>query len=91
VHGGTRGLSLSAGIGNKKKVANLTKPIRLVLPNNEVIPPPETHIAYCEIMRVVHLVECKENQSNIFMKMKPFYDNFTDHLFIFMNKGINTF
>ena len=90
VFGGTKGLSLSAGIGKKKKVANLTKPIRLVLPNNDEIPAPALHNAYCEIMRVVHLVECKENQSNIFMKMKPTAHNFTDKLFIFMNKGMST-
>lgn len=81
------GLGLSSGPGKKKKVENLTEPIRLVLPNKEEIPPPESYLAYCELMRTVHLVECKVNSSNLFMKLSPWYNNFTGNFFLFMNKG----
>lgn len=88
VMGPTLGLELSAGLGKKKKVQNLTKPIRLVIPNIDPLPVPESHTAYCELMRVVHLVKCDVNTSSLFLKMKPKDDNFTGNLFAFMNKGI---
>lgn len=87
VMGPTLGLELSAGLGKKKKVQNLTKPIRLVIPNIDPLPVPESHTAYCELMRVVHLVKCDVNTSSLFLKMKPKDDNFTGNLFAFMNKG----
>ena len=92
IHGDMMGLALTDGHGKNAKIKNLVEPIRLVIPNTEKMPEIRSYHAYCELMRLVHLVNCLTNASNIILKVKPWQpDNFTGNLFIFMNKGTREF
>ena len=89
-------MTLSGGMGNTKKVENLTEPIRIVIPNKAGIPEPQTYNAYCTIMPNVHLVDSKVNESVIIMHIKPNVQQSANYtiegeigIFAFMNKGIS--
>ena len=88
VFGPIVGLALSLGLGNMMVIKNLSEPIRIVMPNKGKLPEPKSFDAYCELMRTVHLVECRENTSIIILKIRPWFNNFTGNLFVFMNKGM---
>ena len=52
-------MTLSGGMGKTNKIANLTEPIRIVLPNNLPQPEPDSFKGYCTLMLDVHWIDAK--------------------------------
>lgn len=88
VYGKTYGMSLSPGRKMIKEIKNLTDDlVRLVMPMNDKLPSPEYHTAYCELVREVHLLDCKVNSTAMMIKTVPVNKSFDGNIFIFINKG----
>lgn len=81
-------MSLSPGRKMIKEIKNLTDDlVRLVMPMNDKLPSPEYHTAYCELVREVHLLDCKVNSTAMMIKTVPVNKSFDGNIFIFINKG----
>ena len=91
MHGDVLGLRLSTESGREEEFKNLTETIRIVIPNKKKIAEPEpVDTAYCSLMKKIHSLDCKVNESVLILHVKPhFYGNDGDglKLFVFMNKG----
>ena len=85
-------LKLSTGFGEVKNFQNLTEPIRIVIPNKTPVPEPEpSNEAYCSLMKKIHLLPCKVNESVIILQIKPQLNGSEGEgvkLFAFMNNGM---